>query len=81
MGGAGDRGAFTLDMLGKGLGGAADGNHVFLSRSMAPIQEDDDSILGGMYHNKTGRQQGRWVMKQAGNKAVEEMRRAVASRK
>ena len=81
MGGAGEWGAFTLDMLGKGLGGAADGNHVSLPRSMAPIQEDKDSILGEIYHNKTGRQQGRRVMKQTGNKAVKERRRAVASRK
>ena len=81
MGGAGEWGAFTLDMLGKGLGGAADGNHIFLSRSMAPIQEDEDSILGDMYQDKTGRQQGRQMMKQRGNKAVKERRRAVASRK
>ena len=81
MGGAADRGAFTLELLGKGLGGAADKNHVSLPRSMAPIQEDKDSILGEMYHNKTGRQQDRRIMKQAGNKAVEERRRAVASRK
>ena len=46
MGGAGERWAFTLELLGKGLGGAADGNHIFLSRSMARIQEDKDSILG-----------------------------------
>ena len=81
MGGAADRGAFTLELLGKGLGGAADGNHVSLPRSMAPIQEDKDSILGEMYHDKTGRQEGRRVMKHTGNKSVEEMRRAVASRK
>ena len=81
MGGAADRGAFTLDLLGKGLGGALDENHVFLSRSMAPIQEDEDSILGDMYYDKTGRQQGRRMMKQRGNKAVKERRRAVASRK
>ena len=81
MGGAADGGAFTLELLGKGLGRAADGNHVSLSRSMAPIQEDEDSILGDMYQDKTGRQQGRQMMKQTGNKAVKERRRAVASRK
>ena len=44
--GTGDRGAFTLELLGKGLGGVADGNHGLLSRSMAPSQEDEESILG-----------------------------------
>ena len=79
--GLGTGGLFTLELLGKGLGGAVDGNHVSLSRSMAPIQKDKDSILWDMYQDKTGRQQGRQMMKQTGNKAVKERRRAVASRK
>ena len=52
-----------------------------LSRSMAPSQEDEDSILGDTYHDKTCRQRGRHVMKQAGDEAVKERRRAVAIRK
>ena len=59
----------------------ADGNHGLLLRSMAPSQEDKDSILGDTYHDKTGRQRGRQVMKHVGNETVEERQRAVASRK
>ena len=59
----------------------ADGNHGLLSRSMAPIQRDEDLILGNRYPDKTGRQQGRQVMTHVGNEAAEERRRAVASRK
>ena len=72
---------FTLELLGKDPGGAADRNHGLLSRSMAPIQEDEDSILGDTYHDETGRRQGRQVMKQASDKAAEERRRAVTIRK
>ena len=70
-----------MELLGKGPGRAAHGNHVSLSRSMAPSQEDEESILRVTYQDETDRQQGRQVVKQAGNKAVEERRRAVTSRK
>ena len=52
-----------------------------LSRSMAPSQEDEDSILGNTYHDKTGRQRGRHVMKHVGDEVAEERRSDVASRK
>ena len=39
--------------MGKGPGRAADGNHGLLSRSMAPSQEDENSIMGDTFHNKT----------------------------
>ena len=68
-------------MLGKVPVGAADGNHGSLLRSMAPSQEDKESILGDTYHNKTGRQQGRQMMKQVGDNALKERRRAVVIRK
>ena len=48
-----------LQLMGKGPGGSAHGNHGLLSRSMAPSQEDKDSILGDTYHNETGRKQGK----------------------
>ena len=70
--GTGDRGVFTLDLLGKGPGGTADRNHGSMSRSMAPTREDEDSILGDTYYDETGRRRGRQVIKQVGNKAVEE---------
>ena len=57
----------------------ADRTHSLLSRSMAPSQEDKDSILGNTYH--AHRRQGRKMMKQAGNEAGKERRRAVVSRK
>ena len=80
-GGAGDRGACTLELLGTGTGGVAEGNHSSLLRSMAPLQEDEDLILGDTYYDETCRQQGRQVTNHTGNKAVEERRRAVVSRK
>ena len=40
--GKGTKGVFTPELLGKGSGGVADGNHVLLLRSMAPSQEDKD---------------------------------------
>ena len=58
-----------------------DGNHGLLSRSMAPSQEDEDSILENTYHDKTGRQQGRHVMKHVGDEVAKERRSDVASRK
>ena len=54
-----------MELLGKSLGGAADGKHGLLSRSMAPNQEDKESILGDTYHNETGRQQSRRAMRQS----------------
>ena len=64
------KGAFTLELRGKGSGVGADRNHRLLSRSKAPNQEDNDSIRGNTYHDKTYRRQGRKVMQQVGNEAV-----------
>ena len=48
-----------LELLRKGLGGAADEKRGSLSRIMVPSQEDKESILGDTYQNKRGRQRGR----------------------
>ena len=53
--GPGTGGAFTLELLGKGPGEAVDGSHISLSRSMVPIQEDKELILGDTYHEETCR--------------------------
>ena len=52
-----------------------------LLRSMAPSPEDEVSIMGDTYHTKTGRRQGRQVMKHVSNEVAKERRRAVESRK
>ena len=43
---------FTLELLGKGPGGAAHGKHISLLRIMALSQEDKDSILGDTCHDE-----------------------------
>ena len=52
-----------------------------MPRRMAPSQDEEESMPGDTYHVKSGRQQGKQVMKQIGDETVEERRRAVASRK
>ena len=45
-----------LEMQGKSPSGrAADGKHSLLLRSMAQCQEDEESVLGDMFHDKTAR--------------------------
>ena len=52
-----------------------------MPRRMAPSQDEEESMPGDTYHVKSGRQQGKQVMKQAGDEAVKERRKVMVSRK